>query len=313
MSDELTVRGETLPLTASDLIAWKRTIREVMDAVMKKNVHYGQIAGGMKPSLWQPGAETLLLTFKLYAELAVDDLSTSQAARYRVTAVIRAIGSNNVVGMGIGEASSEEEKYCWRRVDGENEWQATPENKRREKWKDNRPIRQVRTTPADVANTILKMAKKRALVDGARTATGASDFFDQDLEDLPDGMLNETRKPIERPQAKAAEPKAEATKPATAPPPAREREPGEDDEEEHGPPADPRWQAVSDAWHDKGNVSDKQLGRLFALARKNGNDEGAVRAAINDNLGVKVESIPWGKPYDLIVEILAGVKAEERK
>ena len=36
---------------------------------------------------------------------------------------------------------------------------------------------------ADTYNTVLKMAKKRALVDATLTATAASDIFTQDLED----------------------------------------------------------------------------------------------------------------------------------
>lgn len=38
--------------------------------------------------------------------------------------------------------------------------------------------------PADQWNTVLKIAKKRAYVDGMITATGCSDYFTQDLEDL---------------------------------------------------------------------------------------------------------------------------------
>jgi len=39
------------------------------------------------------------------------------------------------------------------------------------------------TDLADTYNTVLKMAKKRALVDATLTATAASDIFNQDLED----------------------------------------------------------------------------------------------------------------------------------
>jgi hypothetical protein len=50
---------------------------------------------------------------------------------------------------------------------------------------------QVRTEPADVANTVLKMAKKRAQIDLTLTATAASDIFTQDVEDLPEELLQE--------------------------------------------------------------------------------------------------------------------------
>ncbi len=42
--------------------------------------------------------------------------------------------------------------------------------------------------PADDYNTVLKMAKKRALVDAVLTATAASDIFTQDLEDITANM-----------------------------------------------------------------------------------------------------------------------------
>ena len=44
---------------------------------------------------------------------------------------------------------------------------------------------------ADVANTVLKMAKKRAMVDGILTVTGASDIFTQDIEELPKEYLEQ--------------------------------------------------------------------------------------------------------------------------
>lgn len=42
--------------------------------------------------------------------------------------------------------------------------------------------------PADLANTILKMADKRSYVGGTIKVTGASDVFEQDIEDLPEGV-----------------------------------------------------------------------------------------------------------------------------
>jgi hypothetical protein len=59
-----------------------------------------------------------------------------------------------------------------------------------------------------VANTVLKMAKKRALVDGVLTATAASDAFDQDLEDLETIPENDPDEPpagkphVSQPKAK---------------------------------------------------------------------------------------------------------------
>ena len=89
-------------------------------------------------------------------------------------------------GIGIGEASSDEEKYKWRRAVNDAEFNTTPASRRREKHGrgyDGKPdytIPQVRTNPADQANTVLKMAKKRSYTDLALTATAASEVFTQD-------------------------------------------------------------------------------------------------------------------------------------
>ncbi len=183
----LVVEGERqYPLTAMAVVARVRLIQEVMANVMKKDVHYGTIPGTPKPTLYKPGAEQLLVTFRIApAEPKVEDLSTSDSIRYRVT---RSGISNGVpVAAGVGEASSDEEKYKWRRPVCDAEFEATPEDRRRLKFKrDGSSDKQIRTNPADVANTILKMADKRAFVAMTLLATAASDCFSQDLEDLPE-------------------------------------------------------------------------------------------------------------------------------
>ncbi len=48
---------------------------------------------------------------------------------------------------------------------------------------------------ANVANTILKMSKKRALIDATLSATRASGLFTQDLEDMDNGGDNGNARP----------------------------------------------------------------------------------------------------------------------
>jgi hypothetical protein len=199
----LAVQGRSL--TAADIRQRVNTIQEVMSAVMKPDVHYGVIPGCKKPSLYKPGSEVLLATFQIATSIHVTDLSTDDCIRYQVRVIGTHAPSGMVVGEGIGECSSNEEKYKWRKAYDE-EWNATPENRRRiklGKYKD----KQVRTEPADVANTILKMAKKRAQIDMTLTATGASDCFEQDVEDLPEGIRAASQhEPT--PEEKAAQRKA---------------------------------------------------------------------------------------------------------
>lgn len=203
MEQDMVVAGEVqYPLSAKGVVARVRLVQEVMKSVMKENTHYGVIPGCQKPSLWKPGAEQLLVTFRIAPDdPKVEDLSTSDSIRYRVTRAGRANGE--LVAAGVGECSSDEEKYRWRRPICDAEYEATAEDRRRLKFKrDGTSDKQVRTNPADVANTILKMADKRAIVAMTLLATAASDIFSQDLEDLPTEIAEgleggEAKEPIE--------------------------------------------------------------------------------------------------------------------
>jgi hypothetical protein len=178
-------------LTAVDVREHVNLIQEVMAAVMKKDTHYGVIPGCKQPSLYKAGSEVLLTTFRIAVSVHVEDLSTADAIRYRVRTVGTHQGSGIVVGEGIGECSSDEEKYKWRRCYNKKEFDATAESRRRIKFTKYGEDMQVRTEPADVANTVLKMAKKRAQIDLTLTATAASDIFTQDVEDIPEEIRDE--------------------------------------------------------------------------------------------------------------------------
>ena len=178
-------------LTAADVQAQINLMQDVMRSTMIEGTHYGKIPGTQSVSLFKAGAEKLLATFRLAVDPAVDDLSKNGEIHYRVKVGI--LGPNGqFLGAGMGECSSQEDKYAWRTAVCPEEFDATPENRRRVKWaKWNGKVeqkKQVRTNPADVGNTILKMAKKRAQVDATITVTAASDIFTQDIEDLPDEL-----------------------------------------------------------------------------------------------------------------------------
>ncbi len=181
-------------LTAADVRAQVNLMQDVMAEVMRDGTHYGTIPGTKSKSLYKAGAEKLMATFRLAAKPEVEDLSAHGEIAYRVTVnLLSANGS--FIGAGIGECSSAEDKYSWRAAICDEEFDATPENRRRLKFSKYQgkveKKKQVRTNPADVANTILKMAKKRAQVDAVITATAASDIFTQDIEDLPDEVVAE--------------------------------------------------------------------------------------------------------------------------
>lgn len=178
-------------LTAADIRAQVNLIQDVMLEVMREGVHYGKIPGTNGKSLWKPGAEKLAATFRLAAKPRVEDLSGDGEIHYRVFVSLVA-KDGTFVGEGVGECSSREEKYSWRKAVHPKEYDGTPENRRRVKYdRQGNETKQIRTNPWDVANTILKMAKKRAQVDAVITATAAGDIFTQDIEELPEEVVAE--------------------------------------------------------------------------------------------------------------------------
>ena len=175
-------------------------VQEVMQGIMKRETHYGTIPGTQKPTLYKPGAEVLCVTFRVAQEYRIEDLSGPGVARYRVTCVGRHQMTGVALGEGVGECSSSEEKYKWRGVICKAELDATPENLRRKKYyKNGNTVDQIRTEPADLANTILKMACKRAMIAMTLNVTAASDIFTQDIEDLPEEL-----RPQEQVQAQSS-------------------------------------------------------------------------------------------------------------
>lgn len=191
-------------------------IQKVMRSVMKEGTHYGKIPGaGDKKTLFKPGAELLGATFCIAPSYRTEDLSDGDSVRYRVTCVGTHQSTGTELGQGMGEASTNEEKYRWRNAVCQEEFDETPEDRRRVKWQKGQEgpwqRQQIRTTPADVANTVLKMACKRAQVAMAINVTGCSDMFTQDLEDMPEELRGGD-------EDQGHEPRQQQSRPATQAP-----------------------------------------------------------------------------------------------
>ena len=203
------------PLSAVQLRSRLLVIQDVMRSVMQEGQDYGKIPGTEKPTLFKPGAEKLCVTFRLAAGAPIVESVPEfdpRVVRYRVQVpILNADGS--VLAVGVGECSTGEEKYQWRRPVHVREYEAASEFDRREKWTRAGDVwQQVRVNPSDIANTVLKMGHKRAYVHAVIMATAAGAIFTQDLEDLPEGVdpvgSDETptppRQPIQPPQRKAS-------------------------------------------------------------------------------------------------------------
>lgn len=201
------------PMTVLDVKTQVNAIQKIMGEVMKDGTHYGKLPGcGDKPTLLKPGAEKIMMTFRLSCDPEVEDLSTQDEIRFRVKTKLTA-RDGSFVGSGIGECSTNEEKYKWRRAVCQEEFDETADNMKRKKWSSfkgqSSQSLQIRTNPSDLANTVLKMAKKRSLVDAVLTATAASDCFVQDIEDLPDEVRDEI---VKEEEPRSSKPEVSAPK-----------------------------------------------------------------------------------------------------
>jgi hypothetical protein len=187
-------------------------VQQVLNGVMKAKTHYDVIPGTDKPTLLKPGAELLCMAFRIAPEYVTEDLSGHDEVRYRVICKGVHQQTGLVLGAGMGECSSSEEKYKWRRAVCDEEFDDTPEERRRKKYARGKQgshyvIKQIRTEPADVANTVLKMAAKRAQVAMTLNVTAASDMFSQDLEEM-DPALRESLTEGEQGKPAVKQPKA---------------------------------------------------------------------------------------------------------
>lgn len=205
--------AESMPVSVDSLIRQVNSIQEAMKAVMQDNVHYGKIPGcGDKPSLLKPGAEKIGLMFRLGASFDIKEVELPANHReFKITCTLTHIPTGQMVGQGVGSCSTMESKF--RYVGTELEltdievpkayWDkrdmdilveavggAVPKSSLQPKKVDSKWFigikgeKKERKDVADIYNTCLKMAKKRAHVDAIITATAAGDIFTQDVEDM---------------------------------------------------------------------------------------------------------------------------------
>jgi len=170
-------------------------LRQFVKEYMVPGEDYG-IIGDSKPTLFKPGAEKLCDVYGLSAgeahiEFTRDDTKTPIYISYRVSLPLISRIDGKIIMVGVGSANSWEKKYRWRWVTErelppdlpkETLKQATFDGKYGSYIKYRIPNDEI----DDLDNTLLKMAKKRALIDAVLSATRSSALFTQDIEDLED-------------------------------------------------------------------------------------------------------------------------------
>lgn len=196
--------------------AQRQLLGEYVKACMVEGNDYGKIPGTDKPTLLKPGAEKLVALFHCTPKYALVRRHTREdyeSGFFAYMFRVRIYGPHGaVLAEGYGSANSREERYRWRSanrkcpacgkeaiIQGKAEygggWLCF-------KKKDGCGAKYGAEDTAitgqsagrvenpgihDLANTILKMAKKRALVDGSIALARCSDMFTQDVEDFAGG------------------------------------------------------------------------------------------------------------------------------
>ena len=162
---------DVFPDFAVSLDEANRRVRMLADFVrghMVEGEDYGIVPGtNGKPTLFKAGAEKLNAIFGLAPVVEVvnriEDWDKGFVS-YEVKVTLLNKRNGQVEAEGIGNCNSRERRY-------KNQ------------------------DAANVANTILKMSKKRALVDATLSATRASGMFTQDLEDMDIEAATPRREP----------------------------------------------------------------------------------------------------------------------
>lgn len=146
-----------------------RAVSQFTGEILREGVDYGKIPNaGDKPALFKAGAEKLSAFFGLAKSFSlissVEDWSGNEHDGepffyyfYKCTITV----NGALVSECEASANSWETKFRYRRGGEKN------------------------PNPANIVNTVQKMAQKRAFVGATLLATNASDSFTQDIEDMP--------------------------------------------------------------------------------------------------------------------------------
>jgi hypothetical protein len=209
-------RGNYLPVMQTTPEAWairRQEFNQWVNTQLKEGIDYGKIPGIDKDTLFKPGAEKITQLFGCVPDTVITHRESDPATGYlyiEVTVELISLQTGLKMGAGVGSCSSWESKYRWRN----ERWYGKDTPPENQGWVFNNKYRNwsrkvANPDLADQWNTVVKMAKKRALVDAALTISGASERFTQDVEDMP----RETEQATTQPQATttaATEPPAQA-------------------------------------------------------------------------------------------------------
>jgi hypothetical protein len=236
----------------AEMRAEQEILQQFFQGVMVRDHDYGIIPGTREPTLLKPGAEKLAEYYGYAPTVkAVQEDCDRETGFYRARVTVALVSKRTgaVVAEGVGEANTMEGRYRWR--EAKRTCPACGASgtviKSKEEYRDGggwlcwrklggcgasygpedtritaQPVGRVENDdPWALWNTVLKMAKKRALIDAVLSATRSSGLFTQDMEDLVGWVEGEVVSVSEAPRPRPAPPPPRASAPPrpSAPPP----------------------------------------------------------------------------------------------
>jgi len=177
------------PETIQDTMQSIALLQGMVRDTLIRGVDYGRIPGTPQDSLWDPGASQIIGSFNCYPGerriLKMEDNQEKIVTCVEVPIISRA--TQQVVGSGIGAASTLETKYKYRWVANPQEWgydDTAIKTFRTKRGKDDDGndttlYRIPNPEHSELLNTIVKMASKRAEVDAAESLPGVASVLRQ--------------------------------------------------------------------------------------------------------------------------------------
>jgi hypothetical protein len=170
-----------------------QTFQTIVQKTLKRDHDFGDIPGTSKPTLLKPGAEKICMMMGLSPEYEIiSETEDFKNDFFSYTFKCRLLKNGNVVSEGVGSCNSKESKYRYKWVDENNLPFGIDKDSLESSDRYNKIQYKVENPDiCSLANTILKMAKKRALVDATLQVASLSEIFTQDVEDMQEYMRQE--------------------------------------------------------------------------------------------------------------------------
>lgn len=212
MSNELTLINEIDVRAVAATLSKVRSLQATLKGLLVEDYDFGKIPGcGDKPTLLKPGAEKILTALGLTSSYQLiehtEDFKDKGFFSYTVKCTLEKNGIK--ITEGLGNANSKEKKWAFEYVNEKDLPKGTDKELLKSKKVESKfgtfYKYEVEADANSKANTILKMAKKRAQIDAVLTVASLSEIFTQDFDDLPPEEIPTTEPIVEKAKEKAEE------------------------------------------------------------------------------------------------------------